>query len=206
MQENSKKLKVFLTLLLATNLIFMGFIAYLLWYNHTDIIQFERIDIKGKNGENRIVISNESYIPSPIINGKEYKRKMTPAGLIFYDKNGSERGGLVFSDQDNTNLNVIAFDYQNADAIGIYSQDNALTNDFKAGLTINDKDLSGKPGYNINRINLVTENGNASLVMKDANEIPRLILKVDSLGTPSIEMFNKDGLVTWRPPIKQLIP
>lgn len=203
MHENSKQLKVFLTLLVAINLIFLGFISYLFWYNHTDIIQLERIDIKGKNGENRIVISNESHIPPPIVNGKEYKRKMTPAGLIFYDKNGGERGGLVFSDQDNTNLNVIAFDYQNADAIGIYSQDNTRTNDFKAGLTINDKDLSGKPGYNINRINLVTENGNASLVMKDANEIPRLILKVDSLGTPSIEMYDKEGQITWEPLTEQ---
>src|SRR5690606_2759806 len=76
----------------------------------------------------------------------------------------------------------IALDYQNADAIGILAQDNKEDSYFKAGLIINDKDLSGKPGHNINRINLVTENGNAALIMKDANEVPRIILKVDSLG------------------------
>lgn len=65
-------------------------------------------------------------------------------------------------------------------------------------MIINDKDLSGKPGHNVNRINLVTENGNASLVMKDANEIPRIILKVDSLGNPSIEMFDKNGNLNWK--------
>jgi hypothetical protein len=63
---------------------------------------------------------------------------------------------------------------------------------------INDKDLSGKPGHNINRINLLTENGNASLVMKDNNEIPRIILKVDSLGNPSIEMLDDKGKVKWK--------
>jgi len=63
---------------------------------------------------------------------------------------------------------------------------------------INDKDLSGKPGQNINRINLLTENGNAALVMKDNNEIPRIILKVDSLGNPSIEMFDKSGKLNWK--------
>jgi hypothetical protein len=63
---------------------------------------------------------------------------------------------------------------------------------------INDKDLSGKPGHNITRINLITENGNAALVMKDNNEIPRIILKVDSVGNPSIEMFDKDGKLNWK--------
>ena len=123
---------------------------------------------------------------------------MTPAGIIFYDKNGDERGGIAISEYDNMNLNAIAFDYQNADAIGMYAQDNILTNYFKAGISINDKDLSGKPGYNINRINIVTENGNASLVIKDANEIPRLVLKVDSLGVPAIEMYDKEGVVSWK--------
>lgn len=55
------------------------------------------------------------------------------------------------------------------------------------------------PRYNLNRINLVTENGNAFLVMKDANEIPRLIIRVDSLGVPAIEMYDAEGKVTWKP-------
>lgn len=93
---------------------------------------------------------------------------------------------------------IKSFDYQNADAIGILAQDNKHDNYFRAGLLINDKDLSGKPGHNINRINLLTENGNASLVMKDNNEIPRIILKVDSLGNPSIEMLDDKGKVKWK--------
>ncbi|MBE8712073.1 hypothetical protein [Sphingobacterium hungaricum] len=199
MKEIPKKLKSFLTALIVLNVVFLGTIIYILGFYEKDIAQFDRIDIKNKEGANRVVISNENHIPNPIIDGKEYQRRMTPAGIIFYDKRGDERGGIAISEADDMNFNAIAFDYQNADAIGMYAQDNLITNYFKAGITINDKDLSGKPGYNINRINLVTENGNASLVMKDANEVPRLVLKVDSLGTPSIEMYDKDGVPTWKP-------
>lgn len=199
MQELSNKIKMFLTTLVVLNLVFLGIISYLLCFHQADTIQLERIDIKNKDGANRVVISNENHIPNPIIKGKEYKRRITPAGLIFYDKMGDERGGIAISEYENMNLNAISFDYQNADAIGLFAKDNLLTNYFTAGLTINDKDISGKPGSNINRINLVTENGNASLIIKDANEVPRLVLKVDSLGTPSIEMYNKDGLATWKP-------
>lgn len=198
MQEIPRKLKSFLSILVALNLLFVGFIIYLLCFKQSNSLQLERIDIKNQDGANRVVISNENHIPKPIIKGKEYQRKMTPAGIIFYDKNGDERGGIAISEYDNMNLNAIAFDYQNADAIGMYAQDNILTNYFKAGISINDKDLSGKPGYNINRINIGTENGNASLVIKDANEIPRLVLKVDSLGVPAIEMYDKEGVVSWK--------
>ncbi|WP_343557419.1 hypothetical protein [Sphingobacterium sp.] len=195
MQTISKALKILLTALILSNIVLMACVVYVLNYKHS--LTAERIDIKDKSGKNRVVIANTDNIPQPIINGKTYKRAYAPAGLIFFDKNGDERGGLAITDNEETNLNALAFDYQNADAIGILAQDNKHDNYFRAGLLINDKDLSGKPGHNINRINLLTENGNASLVMKDKNEIPRIILKVDSLGNPSIEMFDDNGKMKW---------
>ncbi|WP_293907509.1 hypothetical protein [Sphingobacterium sp. UBA5670] len=195
MQTISKALKILLTALILSNIVLMACVVYFLNYKHS--LTAERIDIKDRSGKNRVVIANTDNIPQPIINGKTYKRAYAPAGLIFFDKNGDERGGLAITDNEETNLNALAFDYQNADAIGILAQDNKHDNYFRAGLLINDKDLSRKPGHNINRINLLTENGNASLVMKDKNEIPRIILKVDSLGNPSIEMFDDNGKMKW---------
>ncbi len=195
MQTISKALKILLTALILSNIVLMACVVYVLNFKHS--LTAERIDIKDRSGKNRVVIANTDNIPQPIINGKTYKRAYAPAGLIFFDKNGDERGGLAITDNEETNLNALAFDYQNADAIGILAQDNKHDNYFRAGLLINDKDLSGKPGHNINRINLLTENGNASLVMKDKNEIPRIILKVDSLGNPSIEMFDDHGKMKW---------
>ncbi|APU97966.1 MULTISPECIES: hypothetical protein [Sphingobacterium] len=197
MQTISKTLKIFLTALILSNIVLMACVVYF-FLNNKHSLSAERIDIKDRSGNNRVVIANTDNIPQPIIKGKTYKRAYAPAGLIFYDKNGDERGGLAITDNEETNLNALAFDYQNADAIGILAQDNKHDNYFRAGLLINDKDLSGKPGHNINRINLLTENGNASLVMKDNNEIPRIILKVDSLGNPSIEMLDDKGKVKWK--------
>ncbi len=197
MQTISKTLKIFLTALILSNIVLMACVVYF-FLNNKQSLTAERIDIKDRSGNNRVVIANTDNIPQPIIKGKTYKRAYAPAGMIFYDKNGDERGGLAITDNEETNLNALAFDYQNADAIGILAQDNKHDNYFRAGLLINDKDLSGKPGHNINRINLLTENGNASLVMKDNNEIPRIILKVDSLGNPSIEMLDDKGKVKWK--------
>ena len=165
MQTISKTLKIFLTALILFNIVLMACVVYF-FLNNKHSLSAERIDIKDRSGNNRVVIANTDNIPQPIIKGKTYKRAYAPAGLIFYDKNGDERGGLAITDNEETNLNALAFDYQNADAIGILAQDNKHDNYFRAGLLINDKDLSGKPGHNINRINLLTENGNASLVMK----------------------------------------
>ena len=197
MQTISRPLKVFLSILILSNFVLMSCLVYFL-LNEKQNLTAERIDINDRSGKNRIVIANTDHIPQPIIDGKTYKRAYAPAGLIFYDKNGDERGGLAITDNAETNLNALAFDYQNADAVGILAQDNKHDNYFRAGLLINDKDLSGKPGHNINRINLLTENGNAALVMKDNNEIPRIVLKVDSLGNPSIEMFDKNGKLNWK--------
>ncbi|WP_367330672.1 hypothetical protein [Sphingobacterium multivorum] len=197
MQTISKPLRILLSALILSNIVFMACMVYLYLDNRQNF-NAKRININDASGKNRVVIANTDHIPQPIIAGKTYKRAYAPAGLIFYDRNGDERGGLAITDNEDTNLNALAFDYQNADAIGILAQDNKNDNYFRAGLLINDKDLSGKPGHNINRINLLTENGNAALVMKDNNEIPRIILKVDSLGNPSIEMFDKSGKLNWK--------
>jgi len=197
MQTISNPLKILLSILILSNIVFMACIVYL-YVDNKQNFDAERININDASGKNRVVIANTDNIPGPIIDGKTYKRAYAPAGLIFYDKNGDERGGLAITDNEETNLNALSFDYQNADAIGLLAQDNKHDNYFRAGLLINDKDLSGKPGRNINRINLLTENGNASLVMKDNNEIPRIILKVDSVGNPSIEMFDKNGKLNWK--------
>lgn len=173
-------------------------VACLLMRSPDGFIDAERINIKDKSGSNRVVISNMDNIPPPIIGGKTFERAVNPAGIIFYDKKGDERGGIAITDNKVTNFNALAFDYQNADAVGLFAQDNKDDEYFRAGLIINDKDHSGKAGHNTNRINLLTENGNASLVIKDHNEVPRIVLKVDSVGQASIEMFDEQGNPTFK--------
>ena len=181
-------------MLVIMNILLLGACIFLLYFpKHKDLLQVERIDVQDKSGHNRIVISNQDQIPPPLLNGVSYQRQVNPAGLIFYDANGNERGGIALSKKDKMQINALAFDYSNADAIGLLAIDEAESNYYKAGLTINQKVPSGKVGQNINRINLSAENGQASLEMKDAQEIPRLVLLVDSLGQPSIQLYDAEG-------------
>jgi len=158
-----------------------------------DEITVKRINIVDDKGVNRMVISNQQRMEPPILFGKKYKRALNPAGIIFYNEKGDECGGIAISKNPETNTYALAFDYDNADAIGLLTQQNNKTNAYKSGIVINDKDLSGKIGGNTNRINLMTNNGNSSLVINGPDEKPRIIISVDSLGNPLLKMINNDG-------------
>jgi len=64
--------------------------------------QFEQIDVQRINvvepdGTLRLVISNRSLAPGIFIKGKEYPHpNRKTAGMIFYNDEGTENGGLVF--------------------------------------------------------------------------------------------------------------
>ncbi len=169
--------------------------------NNRSEVSFEEISVKRINvvdgaGNNRLVISNQELIPNPIIGGKEYKRRIAPAGIIFYDEHGDEVGGIAMSTLDSIGLRAISFDYANADAIGLFAQEDLNGNNYKAGIMIMDKDLSGKPGSNISRLKLTTENGNAGLIINGPDEKPRISIVVDSIGNPLIQLFDENGKVT----------
>jgi len=169
--------------------------------NNRSAVSFEEISVKRINvvddaGNNRLVISSQELIPNPIIGGKEYKRRIAPAGIIFYDENGDEVGGIAMSTLDSIGLRAISFDYANADAIGLLAQEDLNGNNYKAGIMIMDKDLSGKPGSNISRLKLTTENGNAGLIINGPDEKPRISIVVDSIGNPLIQLFDENGKVT----------
>jgi hypothetical protein len=61
-------------------------------------IDVERINVVAPNGKPRLVISNAERAPDIIINGKTYHRSgRNEAGMIFYNEEGSENGGMGFS-------------------------------------------------------------------------------------------------------------
>jgi hypothetical protein len=65
-----------------------------------DEIDVERINVIAPNGTPRLVISNAERAPDVIINGKTYHRSgSNEAGMIFYNNEGSENGGMGFSGQ-----------------------------------------------------------------------------------------------------------
>lgn len=60
-------------------------------------IEVERINIVDRNGTLRLAISNTERCPDPVINGKTYARQGDRVpGLIFFNDEGTECGGLVY--------------------------------------------------------------------------------------------------------------
>src|SRR5947199_10389083 len=61
-------------------------------------IDVQRINVVEPNGTTRMVISNKTRAPDAVLGGKTFKRQGgNSAGLIFYNEEGDEDGGLVFS-------------------------------------------------------------------------------------------------------------
>lgn len=62
-----------------------------------DTINVHRINVREPDGTLRMVISDKSQFPGWIMHGKEYAHPRPRAGMLFYDDEGTEQGGLIFS-------------------------------------------------------------------------------------------------------------
>jgi hypothetical protein len=62
-------------------------------------IDVERINVIQPDGRLAVVIANEARLPGNIMNGREYSDRNAIHGLLFYNSEGDEAGGLVFSSE-----------------------------------------------------------------------------------------------------------
>src|SRR5579875_57105 len=69
-----------------------------------DQLRVHRIDVVEPDGTLRMVISNHDKLPPVIINGKEHPgngERRPQAGMLFYNDEGTENGGLIFGGHKN---------------------------------------------------------------------------------------------------------
>lgn len=68
-----------------------------------DQINVHRINIIEPDGKPRVIIANSKLFPGAYMNGKEYRHigresgKAPTGGLLFFNDDGDEAGGLIFS-------------------------------------------------------------------------------------------------------------
>ncbi|TWI00963.1 hypothetical protein IP90_02585 [Luteimonas cucumeris] len=62
-----------------------------------DEIDVQRINVREADGTLRMVISNHQRFPGLIVKGKEYAHKRPQAGMLFFNDEGTENGGLIFA-------------------------------------------------------------------------------------------------------------
>jgi hypothetical protein len=164
-----------------------------------DEIDVHRINVREPDGTLRMVISNHARLPGVIVRGKENPPVDRPyAGVLFYNDEGTENGGLVFGGHRNANGEVVdagvalSFDRYGASSqfvqlAGVQDSKNHIV-----GLTLSETEPTG----NRRRLFLGHDKeGVASLSLMDRNGRKRIVLQVTPDGTPSISFFDADGKV-----------
>jgi hypothetical protein len=120
-------------------------------------IDVERINVIEPDGTLRLVISNRSLAPGIIIKGKELLHAdRKAAGMIFYNDEGTENGGLTFGGQKSKDGKESSFGHLSFDR---YEQDQVFTIDAQqegssrtVGLSLNDQ-----PDYPIQELIAVVD-------------------------------------------------
>ena len=159
-----------------------------------DEIQVQRINVVEPDGTLRMVIANRSRLPGVIIKGKEARPSDRPqAGMIFYNDEGTENGGLIFGGRRNEKGEVVdsggslSFDKYGANQIVQLAGVDDSTDRF-AGLAVSDE----KRRIWVGR----TDDGAASIALSDANGKKRLVMQVTAAGLPSLSLLDGQGRVT----------
>ena len=186
--------------ILAISLIANGLVAVLLLTGFTssrpatfDEITVHRINVVEPDGTLRMVISNKAAVPGVIVKGKEQPPQDLPhAGMLFYNDEGSENGGLIFGGRKDGNGNVVdsggslSFDKYGANQIVQIAGVDDKTDQF-AGMAVRDD----KKRVWIGR----TGDGDAMLSLMDGNGKDRIVLKVTAAGQSSLEFLDAAGHV-----------
>ncbi len=160
-----------------------------------DELHVQRIDVVEPDGTTRMVLSNKNRLPPVVIKGQERPEMGEPrpqAGLIFYNDEGTENGGLIFGGKRNEKGEIVdsggslSFDKYGAGQIvqlaGIDDKEDRF-----AGLGVSD----GKRRVWIGR----EGEGVASVALSGADGKKRIVMKVAPDGTPSLAFYDAQGHV-----------
>jgi hypothetical protein len=164
--------------------------------NKFDEIQVHRIDVIEPDGTLRMVISNRARLPGVIEKGKEHPPSDRPqAGVLFYNDEGSETGGLIFGGHKNSDGQVIdccgglSFDRYGANQFVQLAGVDDATDRF-AGLAVSDT----KRRIWVGR----TGDGTAAISLMDGAGRKRIVMEAPASGSPSLEFFDENGRVAQR--------
>ena len=163
-----------------------------------DEITVQRINVVEPDGTLRMVLSDHSRLPGIIVRGKERPFSRPQAGMLFYNDEGSENGGLIFGGHRNAKGEVVdsggslSFDKYEANQIvqlaGVDDKEDRF-----AGLEVSE---SPGPAQVHSRIWVGRDkDGAATIALMDAKGKKRILMQVTADGTPSLAFLDSDGKV-----------
>jgi hypothetical protein len=169
-----------------------------------DELTVQRINIQEPDGTLRMVISDHTRLPGIIVRGKERRFARPQAGMLFYNDEGSENGGLIFGGRRNAKGEV-------ADAGGSLSFDRYEANQIVQLIGVDDKDdrfaglvVTDSPsGTEVHRRVWVgrEDDGTARVSLMDAKGKKRIVMQVSADGAASLSFLDADGKV-----VSQVLP
>lgn len=166
-----------------------------------DEIDVHRINVREPDGTLRLVISNHASLPGIIVEGEERPFNRPQAGMLFYNDDASETGGLIFGGHRNDREEVedsgvsLSFDRYGANQIvqliGVHDR-----NDRIAGLVVSDSDPD-EGGHR--RIWVGSgDDGAARIELRDGAGRSRIVLEVAEGGGASLAFLDGEGKVVRR--------
>lgn len=159
-------------------------------------ITVHRINVIEPDGTLRMVISDHDRLPGIIVRGQERPFDRPQAGMLFFNDEGSEIGGLIFGGHRTPDGAIadsgvsLSFDKYEANQIvslyGVEDSRNQL-----AGLAVSDS----PSGSEVNRRIWLGRGdaGAATLALMDARGNRRLVMEVAADGETRVSVLNADG-------------
>lgn len=182
----------------------------------------ERIDIREPDGTLRLVISNSARAPGLIIKGHEQPHpSRRSAGLIFFNDEGTENGGLIFdgrasADGARHSGGSLTFDrYEQDQVVQVMANEDGPSR--TSGLIVNDQPEQTMDWAAIDRARTLppgaqraafraahaggtprlflgrTPDDASALTLRDAAGHPRLVISVAANGEASIDFLDPAG-------------
>lgn len=167
-------------------------------------ISVQRINVVEPDGTLRMVLSNHDRLPGIIVHGKERAFERPQAGVLVFNDEASEIGGLIFGGRRNAQGEIedsgvsLSFDKYEANQIvqliGVEDAENRF-----AGLSVGD----AVSGSEVNRRIWLGrgEDGTATLALMDAAGRKRLLMEVKADGAAMLSILDESGRV-----VRSLLP
>jgi hypothetical protein len=163
-----------------------------------DEITVHRINVVEPDGTLRMVISSHDRLPGVIVHGKQQQLERPQAGMLFYNDEASEVGGLIFGGRRNAKGEVVdsgvslSFDkYEANQIVTLYGVEDS--EDRLAGLAV----LDSPTGTEVNRRIWLGrgEDGIATLALMDGAGKKRLLMQVEANGQARLNLLDSNGRV-----------
>ena len=188
-------------------------------------IDVERLNIVERDGKLRLVFTNEERMPAARAAGKDVPGRDKTHGIFFYNNDGDEAGGLVFSSEKKADGGYEAYggltidQYQQDQVVALQYADS--NNHRRAGLLVWDRPLIPLPEWSERLgaarkmkdgpekvaalkalrgparvyVGRSRDDGASAVQLYDAEGKLRLRMEVSAGGVPRLEFLDADGKV-----------